>query len=71
VVDRRGRRHRAAVRTEEAVRVHEAGNGTALPGVARAVAFVANGYAAIHPDGSAHLHDPTGAVVRDLVPRRA
>ncbi|WP_432826080.1 hypothetical protein [Dactylosporangium sp. CA-092794] len=48
------------------VRLHDAGTGTALPGDARAVAVVPDGYWAIHPDGSVRLHDATGAAVRDL-----
>ena len=56
--------------TEQAVRVYDAATGTALPGTARAVTFVPDGFWAIHPDGSVHLHDATGTAVRDLNPHR-
>jgi WD40 repeat protein len=60
-----------AAGSELAVRVYDAGTGAALPGTVRAVAFAPDGYWAILPDGSVHLHDFTGAAVRDLDPLRA
>lgn len=56
---------------EYAVHVYDAGTGEALPGIARAVAFTPDGYWAIHPDGSVHLHDLAGGAVRELDPLRA
>lgn len=56
---------------KHAVRVYDAGTGAVLPGAVRAVAFAPDGYWAILPDGSVHLHDFTGTPVRDLDPLRA
>lgn len=53
------------------VHIHDVDTGAALPGDALAVAFVPDGYWAIHLDGSVHLHDTAGVPVRDLDPYRS